>query len=79
MKRRDRLSVAVKPVIEGLEARRLLATQQVFGTAGDDVILIAQDGGDPTQLDITTNGSETTVPVMRAPRSIFSRATATTR
>src|SRR3954466_2046856 len=62
MSKRARLAVAIQPIIENLESRRLLATQLVSGTTGDDIIVFAKNGGDPTLLDITINGSTATVP-----------------
>src|SRR4051794_37436635 len=60
MKKRDRLAVAVKPIIEGLESRRLLATV-VPGTTGPDVIVLANGG--PATLNVTVNGVTTPIPV----------------
>ncbi len=52
------LSIAINPIIETLEGRRLLAAQLIDGTAGPDVITI---GGTST-LDVTVNGVLTSFP-----------------
>src|SRR3954468_11093267 len=63
MKKRDRLAIAIKPVVEQLETRRLLATQLISGTVGDDTILIRTDPNDASAIEVTINGSTSSVPV----------------